>query len=622
MGASPTSFGRYEVTDQIGAGAMGRVYRGFDPLVRRPVAIKTLKRELLLPSQADDALRRFRREAQAAGALSHPHIVNVFDVGDDYIVMELLDGTSLQALLRERGSLALDLTLTLLRPVADALDHAHAAGVIHRDIKPGNIMVLADGRPKLMDFGLARLESASATRPGEVFGSPSYMAPEQVAGDEITPRADVYALAVVAYECLAGRKPFEGANVAGVIHQVMYEPPPPPRRFAPALPERCDAVFARALAKDPALRYATAAALLDALQGSAGPLPAPGERTASGSWLTPPVPSDARRDAVSPQHAPGGVTHTYDELQAPLSQAQAPTSAARGMELRAGPPASRRLLPAVVVAALLGLGAAGLVAFWPRPAPTPAPAARLQVLTTPAGAAVFLDEREAGTAPLDLGPLAPGRHTVRVAREGFAPAQLRLEVADGVPLPPLSFVLQPLTATLRVSSRPAGAQVRLGDQVVGRTPIAGLPVPPGVYDVRVERPGYAPWTRTLSAAAGETQTVEARLERGVRARAPALSTGDLVPPGTPGVTEPARIAGASFGYPPSALAARLQGVVLGSMIVDEHGRPTKVRVVESAGEILDRAALEAARRWRYKPARKDGVNVKYPMPWRVEFKLE
>jgi serine/threonine-protein kinase len=261
----PERFGRFEVLAEIGDGAMGRVYSAWDPSVLRVVAIKTLKAELLTSDTAADYLKRFRREAVAAGSLNHPQVVRVFDIGDDFLVMEFVEGRTLQAMIREAGRIEPAETLRLLGPVAEAVDHAHAAGIVHRDIKPANVMVQPDGQPKLMDFGVAHLASSVMTTAGQVLGSPSYMSPEQIAGTELTGRSDVYSLAVVAYEMLTGQPPFQGQSITQVIYRVMHESAPPPRRWNAALPERYDDVFARALAKDPAQRYPTATAFVGAL---------------------------------------------------------------------------------------------------------------------------------------------------------------------------------------------------------------------------------------------------------------------------------------------------------------------------------------------------------------------
>ena len=261
----PERFGRYEVLTEIGEGAMGRVYAAWDPAVSRVVAVKTVKSEHLTPETSAGYLTRFRREAQAAGGLNHPCVVRVFDVGDDYLVMEYVQGRALQRVIREEGQLDPDETLRLLGPVAEAVDYAHRAGIVHRDIKPANIMVQTDGRPMLMDFGVAHVQASVMTTAGEIFGSPSYMPPEQIAGREVTGRSDVYSLAVVAYEMLTGQPPFQGKTITQVIHSVMHDPPPTPRRWNAALPPRYDGVFARALAKDPAERFATAGDLVTAL---------------------------------------------------------------------------------------------------------------------------------------------------------------------------------------------------------------------------------------------------------------------------------------------------------------------------------------------------------------------
>jgi serine/threonine-protein kinase len=215
---------------------MGRVWRGFDPELSRPVAIKTVKAEYLTRDTRGEYLHRFRREARAAGLLSHPNIVRIFDVGDDYFVMELVEGVTLSDVLKHRDRLDAPEALALLAPLAGAIDEAHRSGVIHRDIKPANIMVQADGRPKLMDFGVARLEGSVATAAGQFFGSPSYMAPEQIAGGELTSRADLFSFAVVAYEALTGRRPFQGDSITSVMYRVVHEPAPAPRSLSPGLP--------------------------------------------------------------------------------------------------------------------------------------------------------------------------------------------------------------------------------------------------------------------------------------------------------------------------------------------------------------------------------------------------
>jgi serine/threonine-protein kinase len=262
--SEPGRFGRYLVEAEIGGGATARVYRALDPESGRRVAIKAIRTELLQGEAGHEALVRFRREARAVGGLAHPAIVTVLDAGDDYLVLELLEGRSLAERLKEQPVLPPAEVVELLRPVADALDHAHACGVVHRDVKPANVMLLAAGGVKLMDFGVAHLESSILTAEGESFGSPAYMAPEQIRNTDLTPRADVYSLAVIAFEALVGRRPFVG-NVGDLLHRVATVPPPAPRSLNPGLPEAMDVLFSRALAKEPARRPASAGEFLQEL---------------------------------------------------------------------------------------------------------------------------------------------------------------------------------------------------------------------------------------------------------------------------------------------------------------------------------------------------------------------
>ena len=205
------TLGRYKILGELGRGAMGAVYRAVDPLIERDVAIKTLLPELP-PEVLAEVRERFIREARSAGRLNHPNIVTIFDVGEQdgvaYIAMELLEGRSLQQVMKERR-LPFEETAELVAQVADALDAAYQFKIVHRDVKPANVMVGPNGRAKLTDFGVARIDSSSMTQTGAALGSPKYMSPEQVLGLPIDPRSDIFSLGVMLYEMLAGRTPFE-----------------------------------------------------------------------------------------------------------------------------------------------------------------------------------------------------------------------------------------------------------------------------------------------------------------------------------------------------------------------------------------------------------------------------
>ena len=618
----PHNFGRYEVVDEIGDGAMGRVYRGFDPLVRRVVAIKTVRSEHLTKNTADEYLRRFRREAQSAGGLAHPHIVSIYDVGEDYFVMEFLEGTTLEGLLKAKGKLEVTEALRLLAPVADALDFAHKAGIVHRDIKPANIMVLPDGRPKLMDFGVAHVEASVMTRAGEILGSPSYMAPEQIAGGEgeVTLRADLFSLAVVAYEAVTGQKPFQGTNITTIIYRVVHEAAPPPRKFNGSLPPHYDEVFARALAKNPGDRYPSATAFLDALNLKEFELTIDSVLGGLGA-----EPSPGKPEGPTARPQPSALDETLSTEALDRAAVESAAAAIATAAAPAAPATARWRTPAIAVAAALVLGLAWLLSRQAAEPPAQEPLAGLRVETEPAGAAIWLDGAELGRSPLTLERVEPGSHTVRVALEGFAPAQLGFEVADGSRTAPLKFALEPVAGTLHLSAQPEGATVRVDGKPSGQAPLAGLLLTPGPHDVRVEREGFAPWSRRVEVRAGQRLDLEARLDprsvaKAVEPTPVPLREGDLVDLG-PEVTPPQRIAGETPGYPKAAAKARLQGLVVVEMVVTEKGEPTDIRVVESAGEILDRAVVSAVQSWRFEPARKAGVKVRVRWQVRQRFQI-
>lgn len=272
---APRQLGKYVLSHVLGEGAMGIVYKAVDPLIHRPVAVKAIRAPLLAPGAHDlAAAMRFRIEAQAAGRLCHPNIVSVYEYGETaherYIAMEYIDGVSLLELSRHAPRLPLDDALSLVRQLLDALECAHAQGVWHRDIKPANLLITPDGRLKVSDFGIARIDSADRTHHTTVLGSPGYMAPERYTDEAPDQRVDIFSCGVLLYELLTGTAPFRGSSSA-VMYQVLNQDPPAPSALPlqPAVPARFDAVVQRALAKRPAERYASAALMREALLAAA-----------------------------------------------------------------------------------------------------------------------------------------------------------------------------------------------------------------------------------------------------------------------------------------------------------------------------------------------------------------
>jgi serine/threonine protein kinase len=266
----PSRIGRYQVLAIVGTGAMGVVYKAFDPIIERTVAIKVLRSE---GQKSEDYLRRFYVEARAAGRLNHPNIVAVHDVGDwegvPYIVMEFLEGTTLQTCFRRNMVFSWLEAAEIVRQVAEALGYAHRNGILHRDIKPANIMILTDGRVKVMDFGVALMVApgTKAGRPDEaIVGTPYYMAPEVLEGKPYQPASDIFSLGVVFYQLLTLERPFRGDTFPAVAYAILHTTPPPPSHYESALPPILDTIVMRMLARSPADRYTSAEALAQDLK--------------------------------------------------------------------------------------------------------------------------------------------------------------------------------------------------------------------------------------------------------------------------------------------------------------------------------------------------------------------
>lgn len=380
----PKKFGRYEVREELGSGAMGVVYLAHDPDIGRDVAIKTIKRTLDLPSpKRGEYLERFKREAKAAGKLSdNPHIVPVFDVGQEgdlpYIVMAFVKGESLDR--RRRKHRLDDAALEqLAADICSALAHAHKHGTIHRDVKPANILVTERGA-MLTDFGIARLDGSELTRAGTFLGSPSYMSPEQVRGGELTPASDLFSLAVILYLLLTDEKPFKGDDTNEILYKIVNEKHAPPSKYR-AEAARFDAFFERALAKQATDRFADAAAFLEAFRAvvhaaAAAPAAPAATMTTTGS-LSASTPIPFERSAAPERINPLEDRSFFQDFKGsvPTRRPSATDSGrvkfAKNARRRGG---KERKVPLAVWAAVVGvLLAAGLLVYALRPSKAAAP---------------------------------------------------------------------------------------------------------------------------------------------------------------------------------------------------------------------------------------------------------
>jgi serine/threonine-protein kinase len=271
MSGSLTRLGKYEIRGILGKGAMGTVYDGYDAMIDRRVAIKTMPLPDTSDAEAQDELARFRREAQAAGKLAHPNIVAVFDYGEDaglaFIVMEYAPGTELKKILDKGDRLPPAEALRIMDGVLAGLQYSHERGVVHRDIKPGNVILAADGKIKIADFGIARIENSSMTQAGTIMGTPAYMSPEQFMGQTVDARTDLYSAGVMLYQLLTGERPFEG-GMSAIMHKALNTQAPRPSDLSVTAPAALDWVVAKAMAKRPEDRFENAAAFAEAIKSA------------------------------------------------------------------------------------------------------------------------------------------------------------------------------------------------------------------------------------------------------------------------------------------------------------------------------------------------------------------
>ena len=255
-----SKIGKYTISGELGRGAMGIVYKGLDPMIGRAVAIKTIRFDLSSrDSEQENVRKRFMREAQSAGSLSHPNIVTIYEVGEDqgvtYIAMQHVEGNSLDELICSGKNFSVAEVADLMAQIGDALDYAHEMGIVHRDIKPANMLVDKNGKPHIVDFGIARVSTSTMTKTSLAMGTPYYMSPEQISGQKVDSRTDVFSLGAVIYELLTKKKPFPGENITTVIYRIMNEQAIPVKQLRKDLPADLDRIIQKALAKDPDSRY-------------------------------------------------------------------------------------------------------------------------------------------------------------------------------------------------------------------------------------------------------------------------------------------------------------------------------------------------------------------------------
>lgn len=316
-----TKYGKYEIRRELGRGAMGIIYEGMDPFIQRAVAIKTIQKSLIDELEAQEVFNRFRREAQAAGRLTHPNIVSIYEYGEDndvaFIAMELVTGKELKEYFDRQELFQISACMNIMQQLLDALEYSHSRGVVHRDIKPSNILITQDGQVKVADFGIAKIESSDYTQAGAVLGTPSYMSPEQFIGLAVDHRSDIYSAGVILYQFLTGERPFTG-SMTTIMHKVLHQAPVPPSMLNDSVSSTLNAVVSKAMAKLPEDRFQTASDFFQALQQAIhAPHSAVGKSPGLNTASKPPssIPSSPDATIVMARDEGNGAIPAQDDLE-------------------------------------------------------------------------------------------------------------------------------------------------------------------------------------------------------------------------------------------------------------------------------------------------------------------
>ena len=504
MDQAKQKFGRFEVQREIGRGAMGIVYLALDPALQRPVAIKSLR----LAGSASDLTpvqQRFMEEARSAARLNHPNIVTVYEVGQEggnaYIAMEYLEGRELkQILLDDQPGLTFRDVAEIVEQIAEALDYAHANGIVHRDIKPANIMLVRGNIPKVLDFGIAMPPSGTDDDALKFVGSPKYMSPEQVEGRAVDRRSDVFSLGAVMYEMLTRRAPFEGETLTSVVYQILHEMPPPPQSVSGNTPRYLARIVARALAKRPEERYPTAAAMAAELNRYA-------QRAQAKATINK---RKTSADAL-PSYQPlePGVNAGNDALSRTIQLEPGEAARAAAQHRRrhlAAYVAALGLVAAVGVGIWMGLGGTNAVST-PKAAPSPPPSLA-----------------NIGTTKTDSSPLAEPRMTTpetaptqtiepELKKPPEKPAAKMAKLPKPVePPPPPPEPAAPEPAKLLLAISPWGEIHLDGNKIGVAPPLKELQTVAGRHTIEIRNGDAAPHVAEFELAGHETKRIKYKFQ--------------------------------------------------------------------------------------------------------------
>jgi serine/threonine-protein kinase len=500
MAEIPKTIGRYDIIEMVGRGGMGVLYRARDPTLERDVALKMMLVDFTMDQSARE---RFQREAKAVARLQHRNVVTIHELGEHdgapYIVMEFLSGSDLENLLVGDKPMPLADKLDVAIQLCEGLGYAHEQGIVHRDIKPSNVRVLEDGTVKILDFGIAKFAVSTVTQSGTIMGTASYMSPEQIMGQPVDGRADLFSAGVLLFELLAGKKPFQGEQATAVVYQIMHTEPPTVRSVVPDLPEALDEIVSRALQKKADDRYSRASEMASDLQMVKMMLDLPlnsgeGASAAGGAAATPSLGSaKLYATSIGMKKPSTAVLHTPMRASAEAAAADAAPRAAHGAN-RSG------LIWVGAALAVVALGLGGM--YFMRGGESVVPPANAGV-SAPAGPVTPAPPPAQTTTP----PKTPATAPPKGAQADAAPPAARngaRQAAGGVAAGDL----------LAVSSSPSGARITLNGVDTGKvTPQALSLNGKQPNTIQLSKQGYQPLSATITAADVQTGSREFALTR-------------------------------------------------------------------------------------------------------------
>jgi len=516
------SLGRYEIISELGRGGMGIVMKGKDPKIDRLVALKIIKFEDIIDSGREkELIERFYIEARAAGKLTHPNIVTIYDVGEEsgmsFIAMEFVEGRDLADILRKEKKVPFKRAANLIIQIAEGLAFAHERGIIHRDIKPGNILIQENDKVKITDFGLARLQSAgSVTQTGHAVGSPLYMSPEQVQSHPMDGRSDIFSLGVMFYELVTGVKPFEADSLTSIIFKIIQEDPLPPSKYDKRISPSAEAVISKMMVKDPEQRYRSCGDVAKDLKKISSFPDGFDGLTGSDAAMTIDF-ATSDKDAIDQAQPETKGSMWAIALLFIAVLAGGAWWYMQGVQRQAAPPE-----PSIAVTTPVSKPAEPIKEpeeIKPDP-PVPAepkapePVAVVKgfvTINSPIESKVIIDGRPAGETPLTSFELTPGKHTIEARADSYKLWKKEVKISSGK-LVTLSADMAPADGALKISALPKGALVFINGAKAGLAPV-DTKLAAGDYKVMITKSGYRPFTKKIKIKSAKTAVISAKLDK-------------------------------------------------------------------------------------------------------------